>query len=94
MAVRIEGGVVHLVSDCGVEDAETVAAALAAAPFARVDLDQCRQLHGAVVQALLVFRPQIVGLPADDFLKAFVVSRLTERTEHGTQVLPNVQGHQ
>lgn len=72
---------VHLEGDCGVEDAEALVAALAAAPNARVHLSQCRQLHGAVVQALLVFGPEILGSSPDSFLTAFVAPALTQPTE-------------
>ncbi|OJU09306.1 MAG: hypothetical protein BGN86_14255 [Caulobacterales bacterium 68-7] len=81
MGVRVDSGFVRLEGDCGVEDAEAVVAALMADAAARVDLSQCRQLHTAVVQALLVFRPRIDGTPADHFLATFVAPALQSRPE-------------
>ncbi len=79
MGVRAQDGVVYLEGDCGVEDAEAVAAALLATPGARIDLGRCRQMHSGVVQALLVFRPEVDGTPADAFLATFVLPALERR---------------
>jgi len=34
-----------------------------------LDLSMCEGLHAAVVQAILAFRPTIVGVPDDPFLR-------------------------
>lgn len=69
MTVRSENGVIHLEGICPVEDAEILVAALDADPAAVVELGDCRQLHSAVVQVLLVFRPSLRGEPNDLFLR-------------------------
>ncbi|MDO9336512.1 MAG: hypothetical protein Q7T61_08925 [Caulobacter sp.] len=81
MSIRVEGTRIILDGDCGVEDAEPLAAALEAMPSATVDISPCRQLHSAVVQALLVFRPYIEGVPSDPFLNAFVLPSLAKSVE-------------
>jgi hypothetical protein len=92
MAVRVENDVVHLEGDCGVEDAEAVAAALGDPAIAKLDLRLCRQLHGAVAQALLVFRPEIVGLPADAFLNGFILPALSRPVGHSSPAIECVRG--
>ncbi len=70
MTVTLENGVIHLQGSCPVEDAESLVKALESAAAPIVDWSQCRQLHGAVVQVLLVFRPGLRGEPDDAFLKS------------------------
>lgn len=73
MSVRLDGTIVHLEGVCGVEEAETLAAQLDGAGAWQVDLSGCAHLHGAVVQALLAFRPKLRGsLPEDPFTKDFL----------------------
>jgi hypothetical protein len=85
MTVRTDHDTVFLEGDCGVEDAENLASALMAAASARVDLSSCRQLHSAVVQALLTFQPSLDGSPGDSFLNGFVLPAL-ERAAAGTGI--------
>ncbi|WP_292037131.1 MULTISPECIES: hypothetical protein [unclassified Brevundimonas] len=73
MSVRLDGDRLFLEGDCGVEDAEPVAAALGAPSPPRVDLSRCRQLHSAVVQALLAYPAEFEGAPAEDFLNRFLL---------------------
>jgi hypothetical protein len=89
MAVRIEDGMIYLEGDCGVEDAEALASALADATFARVDLRLCRELHGAVVQALLVLQPPIEGQPANEFLNRFVLPVLMRPADQPSAAVQN-----
>jgi hypothetical protein len=77
MSVRVDAGRIHLEGDCPVEDAEALSAALAAASQPCVELSLCRHLHGAVVQAMLVFRPEITGIPMNGFTAAMVLPALT-----------------
>jgi len=73
MSVRLDGTIVHLEGVCGVEEAETLAAQLDETGAWQVDLSGCAHLHGAVVQALLAFRPKLTENPAEDaFTKEFL----------------------
>ncbi len=77
MSVRVEGHVVHLEGTCGVEEAETLAALLDEPGNWHVDLSGCHQLHAALIQALLAFRPKIRGeLPEGVFNKDFLFPAL------------------
>lgn len=73
MSVRADGDIVRLEGDCRVEDAETLVALLQARTSVTVDLSQCRVLHSAVVQALLVLRPPMRGEVDDVFLRTWVL---------------------
>ena len=68
MSVRADGAVVRLEGDCHVEDAETLAALLAA-PGATVSVDGCSRIHAAVLQALIALKPRIEGRFADEALE-------------------------
>lgn len=52
----------------GVEDAEALAAWIAAQPRPAVHLGRCTQLHAAVLQTLLALRPRLVAPPPDTWL--------------------------
>jgi hypothetical protein len=80
MSVRVENGVIHLEGICPVEDAEALVSALDRVSGPTVDMAACRQLHGAMVQVLLVFRPSLRGTPEDAFLRDYVIPAL-ERSE-------------
>jgi hypothetical protein len=67
MSVRVASGVVHLVGNCPVEDAEPLLVALLDG-CTDVDLGAASRLHMAVAQLLVARRPAIVGVPSDPFL--------------------------
>lgn len=82
MSVRLNGPVIHLEGPCGVEEAETLAALLDEPGAWQVDLSEAAHLHGAVIQALLVFRPTLRGTsPADPFTKDFLQPALAMMLE-------------
>ena len=77
MSVRVEGKIIHLDGTCGVEEAETLAALLEEPGSRDVDLSGCLQLHAALIQALLAFRPKIRGAsPEGVFNKDFLFPAL------------------
>lgn len=76
MSVRLDGEAALLRDDCHVEDAETLTALLSSGAVLAVDIADCRKMHAAVLQALLAFTPDIVGEPADLFLRAWIVPML------------------
>jgi len=80
MTVRLEDGVIRLEGICRVEEAEQLTALLQVGPKP-VDLSQCRQTHGAVVQALLAFAPPICAQPLDTALREILQSVLGGRQD-------------
>lgn len=77
MSVRLDRDRLYLEGNCGVEDAEPLVAALEGGGVSVVDISLCRQLHSAVVQALLGFGPPLEGHPAEPFLNDVVLPALT-----------------
>lgn len=75
MTTRLEGEIIRLEGACRVEEAEALAGLLAAGGRV-VDLGACETMHGAVVQALLAFRPLLAGAPSDAFLRELLVPAL------------------
>ncbi len=69
MTVIRDGDVVRLEGLCRVEDAEPLTALLQDSSDFTLDLSACEGLHAAVLQAILAFRPALVGSPDDAFLK-------------------------
>jgi hypothetical protein len=69
MTVLRDGPVIRLRGVCRVEDAEPLTALLQGVSHSTLDLSMCEGLHAAVVQAILAFRPNIVGVPDDPFLR-------------------------
>lgn len=77
MTVRREGATIHLEGACPVEEAETLTTLLDAGGAWTVDLSACREMHTALVQVLLRYRPAVLGEPADPFLSRLVLPALT-----------------
>ena len=69
MTVRLDGDVIRLEGRCHLEEAEALTALLQAGGTPTLDLSACEALHGAVVQAILAFRPRLTGTPASPFLR-------------------------
>lgn len=80
MTVRVEGDTVHLEGRCPVEDAEPLAAALDGGAR-EVEAAGAVQLHSAVVQTLLHYRPIMRGEPADPLLRDLVLPVLAGARE-------------
>jgi len=76
MTVRRDGSTIHLEGECPVEEAEALTALLESPGTWAVELSACRQLHTALVQVLLAYRPSVDGRPADPFLSRLVVPAL------------------
>ena len=76
MTIVRDGPVVRLQGICRVEDAEPLTALLQGASASTLDLAACEGLHGAVIQAILAFRPKIIGVPDDPFLRDVLLPAL------------------
>lgn len=85
MTVRLENGVIHLEGACPVEDAELLVSALDINPTAVVDLSGGRHLHGAVVQVLLVYGPNLRGSSDEPFLKRHLTPALMAAAARGAE---------
>jgi hypothetical protein len=61
-----------LMGACPVEDAETLAAQLLQPRSSHVDASECTSLHGAVLQVLLAFKPEVRTPPSDPALSRMI----------------------
>ena len=75
MTVAVNETVITLTGTCGVEDVETLVDCLERHPNHSVDLSAAIAVHTAVWQALMVFRPKLVEMPASPLI--------TEKVLHG-----------
>ena len=75
MSVTVEFDRIIIEGVARVEDSETVANALAA-PETTVDLSACTDLHGAVLQVLLIFAPKVVGCVGNPSLETWLTPLL------------------
>jgi hypothetical protein len=68
---------IRLIGTCGAEDALELVDALSNPAPHSVDLSACTNLHPALLQTLLTFKPAIAGEPTDPFLVRWVLPMLT-----------------
>jgi hypothetical protein len=87
MTVVRDGDLVRLVGLCRVEDAEPLTALLQGAFDSTLDLSACEGLHAAVLQAILAFRPKLVGVPGDAFLRDHLLPAIAGERQAGAPKL-------
>ncbi|AOR80717.1 hypothetical protein QUC32_28155 (plasmid) [Novosphingobium resinovorum] len=85
MTVRKTDDTIRLEGRCGVEDAETLLAALQDAPEAVVDITAVHKLHMAVAQVLLALRPVIRGVPESAFLARNIFEPMISDSDRATK---------
>lgn len=68
MTVRVENEVVCLEGACLVEDCEALLVAFQEG-CRQVDLGSATRLHLAIVQLLIAFKPQVLVVPDNPFIK-------------------------
>jgi hypothetical protein len=73
MTVSLSDGVVALSGECGLDDVEVLLSHLQKAAELKVDLRHAIQLHGAVLQLLLVFKPRLAHPAMDQFVRQLTV---------------------
>lgn len=76
MSISAVGDVIYLQGQCRVEDAETLVALLQKSRKVTLDVSTCESLHAAVVQAILAFEGQVVGVSGDGFLGQLLIPAL------------------
>lgn len=79
MTIRIDGRHICIEGIARVEDAEPLVVALHAPLESEVDLSGCEDLHAAVLQVLLIFRPTITGLTENAGLASWLLPLLAPK---------------
>lgn len=68
MTITLKPDVIHLSGRCGVEEVETLVSHLERHPDLAVDIGEATDIHTALWQAFMVFRPKIIGRPMSSFI--------------------------
>ncbi|MBZ5763081.1 hypothetical protein LAV84_26185 [Rhizobium sp. VS19-DR104.2] len=76
MTVTLDGNAILMTGVCGVDEVETLMNFLEEQPETTVDLAGATAIHTAHWQALMVFRPKIIGTPASSSTVDRVLSSL------------------
>lgn len=79
MSVTVNSDRILIEGVARVEDAEPLANALIAKPETPVDLSACTDLHGAVLQALLLFAPKVLGYVGNPSLETWLAPILSPK---------------
>jgi hypothetical protein len=87
VTVTRDGDIIRLVGPCRVEDAEPLTVLLQGFGDSTLDLSACEGVHAAVVQAILAFRPKIVGAPDNVFLRDQLLPALNGERQSSTPKL-------
>ncbi|WP_201742527.1 hypothetical protein [Novosphingobium ovatum] len=74
------------VGECSIEDASELTEWLLAKPARKVDLAQCRNLHTALLQPLLVLAPAIKALPKEERLARWISPLLPAPVASATRI--------
>lgn len=72
MTVHLDHRTIRLEGNCYVEDAEPLLALLQGGAGRAVDVSAVGTIHAAVLQLLLIFRPQVVGANSDAFFNRWI----------------------
>jgi hypothetical protein len=72
MTISVSQHEIRLEGDCYVEDAEQLANLLLEFPDRTVDISTLGTIHTAVFQALLAFRPVLLGSSRDEFFERWI----------------------
>ena len=81
MSVRVENDTIRLEGACLVDDAEALLTAFQEG-CRQVDLGSATRLHLAIVQLLIAFRPKVLVVPDNSFLKLHLLP-LFEQSPRG-----------
>ena len=76
MTVTLDGNAIMMIGVCGVDEVETLMSFLEGQPERVVNLASATAIHTAHWQALMVFRPKIIGTLASSSILDMVLSSL------------------
>lgn len=77
MSVMLTDNCIAIVGDCGVEDAETLLALCQGNRDTPVNVSSAGSVHTALWQVMLALSSPVVGVPADPFVRRWIMPTLT-----------------
>jgi len=74
MAIEFNDAVARFKGQCRLEEASALFEWLEQTPAAKIDLSDCEHIHTAILQMLMVAKPELLAPPADPFLKQWLLA--------------------
>ncbi|MBW9091663.1 hypothetical protein JNB91_28125 [Rhizobium wenxiniae] len=76
MTVQVDEKAIRLTGQCGVEEVETLVGYMYRHPDLHIDLSAATTIHTAIWQALMVFRPNLIGFPVSSSTSDKILSEI------------------
>lgn len=76
MTVSVDDKAIRLTGSCGVEEVDTLVGYMDYHPGLHIDLSAATTIHTALWQALMVFRPKLMGTPVSSLISDRVVEEI------------------
>ncbi len=76
MTVSVDDGAIRLTGPCGVEEVDTLVGYMDRHPDLHIDLSAATTIHTALWQALMVFRPKVMGPPVSSLISDKVLEEI------------------
>jgi hypothetical protein len=77
MALQFVGNEIWLIDDCGAEEALELVDLLLKAERPTINLSRCSNMHAALLQTFLAYKPAVSAEPAEPFLRRWILPILT-----------------
>ncbi len=76
MTVSVDDTAIRLTGPCGVEEVDTLVGYMDRHPDLHIDLSAATTIHTALWQALMVFRPKVIGTPVSSLISVKVLEEI------------------
>jgi hypothetical protein len=76
MTVSVDDRAIRLTGPCGVEEVDTLVGYMDRHPDLHIDLSAATTIHTALWQALMAFRPKVMGTPVSSLISDKVLEEL------------------
>ncbi len=74
MAIEFNAAVARFEGQCRLEEASALFEWLEQTPAAKIDLTDCEHIHTAILQILMVAKPEMLAPPASQFLRQWLLA--------------------
>lgn len=76
MTVSVDDTAIRLTGPCGVEEVDTLVGYMDRHPDLHIDLSAATTIHTSLWQALMVFRPKVMGTPVSSLILVKVLEEI------------------
>lgn len=74
MPIKFSGAVARFEGQCRLDEASALFEWLEQTPAAKIDLAECEHMHTAILQILMVAKPELLASPASRFLQQWLLA--------------------